>query len=212
MNALRNPLVLTTLSGNQVSVLEGYINGNGRLTLRAITPTHGKITAEEIEPGVFKGTVCKGGFKVLPAAVAELRAAALAAAAQAREASEQAFIVALARQATEEAQLGVLLQWGTGGTSDRTKVNGTELSEAFLEAQLKARGIAIKTDWECYFTRTARVPKAVCDEIVAAALAQPKPEPKRPALTVQLWEPCEVCRAQPSYSTPRGHLCERCAG
>ena len=100
-------------------------------------------------------------------------------------------------KAEEEARLGVLLQWGTGRTNGLTKINGVELPERFLEAQLKARGISIDTDWDRYFTHNARVPKAVCDKIAAAALAQPKPESKRPALTVQLWEPCERCGTEP---------------
>lgn len=34
----------------------------------------------------------------------------------------------------------------------------------------------------------------------------------RPVNRTQLWEPCERCGKEPSYVTPRGHLCERCAG
>ena len=56
---------------------------------------------------------------------------------------------------------------------------------------------------------------AIRERATLMAWAQPvefQATARRMTLTVQLWEPCEKCGAEPSCLTPCGHLCERCAG
>lgn len=54
---------------------------------------------------------------------------------------------------------------------------------------------------------------SVPDENAEAAqkLVAGAPAKNRVRLGAQLWEQCERCGAEPSYSQPGGHLCARCA-
>jgi len=50
----------------------------------------------------------------------------------------------------------------------------------------------------------------VADMIENERHTAPPAQPPAPSSRVQLWEPCEKCGTEPSYMTPRGHLCSKC--
>jgi hypothetical protein len=208
---------ITTLKGTPIPVTDWFINGNGVFVLHATTPRCGRVTALEVSPGVFRDFDGRPLFKVAPEALNDLRADAHAfverrrSQAAAREQERQAALE------EEERLIGRHLKWGSGHNFGRTEISGVEISDSFIQSEIRKRGIAIATDWDAAFTKSARVPLAAVAEIVAEWKKRDQRDQatsamdKATELSCQLWEPCQSCGSEPSYMTANGHLCARCA-
>jgi hypothetical protein len=209
--------VVTSLKGNRIQIHNSFINGNNRFAIRATSPSINTATVlEETEPGTFISYDRKARVRFAPdsAEIGALREQATADAAATRQRRRDEAAVRHAVDVEEEQRLGKLLEWANGRSFGIMNIGAATVAESWLEAELKQRGIEIKCDWDAYYSKSARVPAAICDEIVQhyqAAVARQNAKPRAFSLGAQLWEPCERCGSEPSYDQPSGHLCDSCA-
>ena len=111
----------------------------------------------------------------------------------------------------------ITIKWG----GDPGFMNEDRRRGKLIEAELNLAGIRWTTDWDRHKPHHATLSRtqwfdeikplidtalAIENSRIDAAIKQ-KSSPSKYA---QLWEPCEKCSAEPSYQTPRGHLCENC--
>ena len=74
--------------------------------------------------------------------------------------------------------------------------------EKMTDAEIRARNEACTRNSEAF--DAVRHTAAQASSPPAVTRSHP------PATSVQLWEPCEKCGAEPSYITQAGHLCKTC--